>query len=600
MIQKLSDDLVNQIAAGEVVERPAHLVKELVENSLDANADEIEIQILSGGRSLTIRDNGAGISSNELPLAIERHTTSKINKIDDLWNVTSFGFRGEALASAASVSEMFISSRPEKQSDGASLKITYGKVGQKEKASVEKGTTIRINNLFENVPARLKFLKSDSAEVTQIKSALKALALAHHNVTFRVLVENDLVFYWPKTEQQMERVKAVLEVQDIFETRAEIGAFKALVYAGSPNQTVQQNKKIWTFVKNRWVQDKGLQMAVIEAYRSLLMHGEYPIAVVFLDCPSDEIDVNIHPTKSQVKFKDASQAFRVVHRATRSLLEKAPWLSAIVSSATSATYSSAMGATANLNPNAFSSGPAEFSETNRFQASEFEQIQFKKIEPFSSFQSHPFESARSTLPTPDQLNLKWSLLQPLAQLNLTYILAQAADGLLMIDQHAAHERVLFEKLKKQLVEKKSEVQSFLIPLVIDFSAHEVEILMSWRATIEKEFSISCEQMGPESIAVTAAPSLLTEESLVAALKKMAHELVEWGDSFSIEKAQNDIFATLACHSAIRAGHAMSLDEMKSLLLQMDEFSFSSFCPHGRPVYVHYTLAEIEKDFGRIV
>jgi DNA mismatch repair protein MutL len=621
MIKRLSDDLVNQIAAGEVVERPAHLVKELVENSIDAKATEIEVLISEGGRYIEIRDNGSGIPKKDLALAVERHTTSKINKIDDLWNIHSFGFRGEALASAASVSVMQISSKPESQDEGARVKIEFGAIGETQKSAMDNGTTVLIEKLFENVPARLKFLKSASAEVTQIKNTLKALGLAHPQVGFRIKVDEKLVYYWPATDNLIERVQVVTEQFEIFETTAEVSGFKARVFACSPNVTFSQNKKIWTFVKNRWVQDRGMQTAVIEAYRSLLMHGEYPIAVVFLDCPTSELDVNIHPTKSQVKFRDPSLAFRSVHRATRDLLEKAPWLKALLSPATDSSANQSLSAPSfgyTENQSVDGMMPLEFSSPE-FLKTQFKSPQFKsspsssgyKFQHASTVHNEASTAARpatgltnqadswmSNQPTPTAST--WSSLHLIGQAHLTYIVTQNGKGLLFIDQHAAHERVLFERLQKDFKEQRIEVQSYLIPFVVDLNESELEKLTPYFNKIEQDMGISLDQVGPESVAVRSAPALINEDALGPVIQKIATEISEQGESFAFDKLLNDIFATMACHSAIRAGRALSLEEMQQLLAQMEEFPMSSFCPHGRPVYVEYPFSQLERDFGRTV
>ena len=328
-IQKLSDDVVNQIAAGEVVERPSHMVKELVENSIDAGATELTIDLNEGGRYVRISDNGSGMIAEDLELAVQRHATSKISKTDDIWNVDSFGFRGEALASIAAVSKMKILSRTA-NSKGSELDIDFGKIGKVKSAAGEVGTTITIDQLFKNVPARMKFLKSDPAEMTQIKNSMKALAMAHPHVSFRVRQKDKLVFFWPGTESLKERVEMVLEQEKLHETAIELGRFKMRAIVSSPNNVVRQGRQIWIFVRGRHVQDRNLQHAVLEAYRGLLMHGEYPISAVFVECPPTEVDVNIHPTKSQVKFRDRQSAFRIVHRGIREILEKAPWVENVV------------------------------------------------------------------------------------------------------------------------------------------------------------------------------------------------------------------------------------------------------------------------------
>lgn len=594
-IRRLPEDLVNQIAAGEVVERPAHLVKELVENSLDAKATEIEVAVENGGRTLMIKDNGVGIAKSDLALALERHSTSKISVIDDLWKIGSFGFRGEALASAASVCHLQLTSKPESQAEASKLEVQYGKLGAVESTGGATGTTIHIENLFENIPARLKFLKSDTAEVTQIKNTLKSIGLAHPDVSFRIRFNGTLTYFWPATDTHLERVKVILEQDEVFETLSEVGGFKAKVFACSPNVTFVQSKKIWTFVKNRWVQDRGMQAAVTEAYRNLLMHGEYPIAVVFLECPAGEVDVNIHPTKSQVKFRDPSSAFRVVHRAVRDLLERAPWLKNLLPERSQASEEM------QLTP----PGNSEIETSHAFSDSALSRTQYKKPTFFApSPSSAPSRSVVSYETKPEASTTtqagQWSSLDIVGQAHLTYIICQNDGALIYVDQHAAHERVMFEKFSRGFKNNQIEIQSYLFPLTVDIDADEMEALLPHFANIEDRMGLSLDQAGPETLNIRAAPALAKEESLPGIIKRLAEEMSERGESFVFEKAISDALATLACHSAIRAGKAMTAQEMRELLMQMDEFPLSSFCPHGRPVYVEYPFEKIEREFGRIV
>ena len=329
-IQELKPEVIDQIAAGEVVERPAHLVKELVENSLDAGATKIEVEFSMGGQKVKVTDNGRGIAKEQMPLAFARHATSKIRQGEDIWALSSFGFRGEALASLSAVSKVKMVSKTKEDKQASGLSGDFGKFGNIEKTGGSLGTSIWIEDLFGNVPARKKFLKSEAAEATQIKNVLKALALYNYEVEFRVLYKGELLYYWPETEEAIERVKQILEIEELYAGKGECEGITAQVYVGAPHQTVKTRKQMWLFAQGRWIQDRSLQAAVMDAYRGLLMHGEYPYAVVFLQAPPDEIDVNVHPTKSQVKFSEASQAFRAVHRAVRGVLEEAPWLEKIL------------------------------------------------------------------------------------------------------------------------------------------------------------------------------------------------------------------------------------------------------------------------------
>lgn len=588
MIQVLSGEIVNQIAAGEVVERPSHLVKELVENSLDAGSDKVLIEVSDGGRVIEVSDNGNGILSSELGLALQRHATSKIAKADDLWNLHSFGFRGEALASAASVSKLTLKSFEKNEKKPAQIESFFGKISDIKPSSQAAGTHIRVEELFDNVPARLKFLKSDSAESSHIKSVVKALALSHYNVEFKLVVNGDLQLYYSKKSSRLERVKDVFEKKELYEAQGQVGSFNCHVVFSSPHEVAKTSKQIWVFAQNRWVQDRALQAAVMDAYRSLLMHGEYPYVVVYLSCPPDEIDVNIHPTKSQVKFQDASNAFRSVHSVLRHALEKAPWINHPVS----------------LDKHNRVTPQIQEVENLKFQDQTFARTQFKNkefnigVQDYAALKFNEALSTQNLALNTAEKNGYWSSLQVIGQANLTYIVCQKQDRLVFVDQHAAHERVVYEALMKSWKSGKFEVQEFLFPLSIDLSEDKVEVLMNHASEIEK-LGFGIEQMGPAVIGVKSAPNPVKDSSLPLVFEKMADDFLQNGDSFSIEKKISDLFATMACHSVIRAGQSLSVAEMRELLNSMDEYALSSFCPHGRPVSVEKTFNELEKLFGRI-
>lgn len=606
-IEKLDNTVINQIAAGEVVERPSHLVKELVENSLDAGSTQIEVEYDQGGRSVRVTDNGSGISKADLSLALARHATSKISKADDLWNLHSFGFRGEALASIAAVSRVEIVSRVE-GSTAFKVSAEFGAQTEVEPSGGNQGTTITIRDLFENVPARLKFLKSESAEHSQIKNVLKALALIHPNVEFRLRSGGKAMAVFQRTESWPARASQVLEQSELFESQNEFAGIKVEAVFASPENVSGQTRNIWVFVQNRWVQDRSLQAAILDAYRGLLMHGEYPIVAVKVTAPTDEIDVNIHPTKSQVKFRDAQAAFRAVHRCIREGLEKAPWVigkaEGIASAARSASVQNAMQSYLETQQSNFSTHEPAFVKTqfkvreDYYQSSPSEVVSAAAgIPSYAPFVRH---ANPIMTPSPNADDAKyWSNLHVIGQAQLTYIVTQTPDRIVFVDQHAAHERVAFERLMKAWHESKIEAQDFLIPLTINLSGDQAEALLTLKEDLARA-GIIIDAMGPEAIAIRSGPTLITETALVRSLHKLAQEVSERGGSYAFEKKISDLFATMACHSVVRAGQSMSADQMRALLEQMDEFPLSSFCPHGRPVSVEYPIYQLEKDFGRLV
>lgn len=677
-IQILPSDVIDQIAAGEVVERPAHLVKELVENSIDSGASSIEVEYDQGGRRVRVTDNGSGIAADDLPRALARHGTSKISAAADLWALSSFGFRGEALASISAVSQLTLQSRVASSSSALSVVSTFGRLSAPAVVGGNVGTTVLVEELFSNVPARLKFLKSEAGESAQIKASLRALALANEGVEFRIRTGGKIIDTWPARSTFLDRAQEVVgPATKLFFTSGSYEGATAEICFASPHDVGGNARGIQIFVQGRWVQDRSLQAAVIDAYRGLLMHGEFPIAIVRLRVPPEDIDVNIHPTKSAVKFRDSQIAFRAVNRTLRAALETAPWLEHRASAARGAGRGSGSDAgsdrpeirhaiaeqpddrTADLaaiqarmsaartpgssapsgacpssssdasgkkmtiaeltRPYAGSSEDrasegrtsagrtAESLETapvnsvGRFESPEFDTIQFKQKSDWSPAASAGGPGAGATAAAAGESRGAgpWSRLQVLGQAHLTYILAQDDHRLVMVDQHAAHERVAYEKLMKAWMGGQAEMQPLLIPVTIELEPDGAEALMQIAPELEK-LGLQIDQNGPQSIAIRSLPLTIKEKSLTKALQELASELVEKGGGFALEKKISDLCATMACHSVVRAGQALSIDQMKALLAQMDEFPLSSFCPHGRPVSVDYPFAKLERDFGRTV
>lgn len=568
IISRLSDEVVNQIAAGEVVERPASLIKELIENSLDAQADKIEIQIDNEGRDISVTDNGRGIAREDMQPALSRYCTSKIKNSSDLWQLNSYGFRGEALASIASVSQLSLISRQVQEALGNIVTSDFGKLSDIQQQSSQLGTTVTVKNLFENVPARLKFLKTGSHEINQIRQTVRALSLVTPQVEYKVKVSQKLVDYYAKASHLLERAGQVFEKNPVFENFGEYQDFKVQVAYCGPKMVAGSSRQIWFFVQNRWVSDRGLQAAVMDAYRSLLMHGEYPIVSVYLTCDPQSVDVNVHPTKSQIKFRDSSSAFKAVNRTLREGLEKAPWLESFKNPVHTLPD-------VPLAPMSF-----DLPELNAYIAPQKIHL--------------PETGPNRVIPK----NNYWSNLNVIGQSHLTYIVAENDNHFLLVDQHAAHERVAYEKLMRGYLNGKLEIQDFLFPITVNLGADGVERILSQKEVLLR-FGIDVDAGGADTIFIRSAPVIINESALELTLKKMSDEMEQKGGSFAVEKVISDICASLACHSVVRAGHALTLAEMRALLQDMDEFSFSSFCPHGRPVSIEIPFSKIERDFGRI-
>jgi DNA mismatch repair protein MutL len=607
-IQQLPSSVVDQIAAGEVVERPAHLVKELVENSLDAGCTQVIVEIADGGRFVKVTDNGKGIHKQELSKALDRFATSKIKSTDDLWKLKSFGFRGEALASISAVSKLSLTSRTAKASKAAKIESRFGVREAVVDSGGAQGTSLVVENLFENVPARLKFMKSSASEFAAIKMVIKGMALSYHAVEFQLFHNQSLELIFSATKSRLERASQVLEIDKLYEGFAERDGVKAHAVFADPFTTAKTSKNIWLFAQERYIQDRSLQAAVMEAYRHLLMHGEFPQAVVWVTTDPANIDVNIHPTKSQVKFVDPSLAFRAVQAAIRTTLEQAPW---IERTQTSSVPTQELNVNSSVGPSQtvqmdFDGGMARVQQTSRaevrsghqaipsnlsFHSQELDQTKFAQ-------KNINFTEVASEAKYQRENMGYWSGLQILGQANLTYIIAQSAKSMVLVDQHAAHERVNWEKLMRAWRGGQIEVQDYLFPLTLDMGPEKVERLVALSQDLEK-LGFGIEAMGPATIGIKSAPSFVKEKSIVFAIESMADEMMSLAGTLNLEKTVGDVIATLACHSSIRAGQALSTEEMQSLLVQMDEFPLSSFCPHGRPVFIEMPFAQLEKDFGRM-
>lgn len=638
-IQILPSEVIDQIAAGEVVERPAHLVKELVENSLDAGATQVMIEVSDSGREVIVTDNGRGLRAEELPMALARHATSKIREADDLWRLSSFGFRGEALASIGAVSDLEMTSRTEALGTAHRVVNRFGKVAAVEPAAGNLGTRVHMRDLFANVPARLKFLKSETAEFGQIKNVVRAMALSRPDAQLKLKLKSKLELDFPLSPVAVSGGSSDSSVSlEMFRTRAEKvlgvrlyavesdpqqcqGMQVQIAFAG-PQDVSGQSRGIWILVQGRWVQDRSLQQAVVEAYRGLLMHGEYPLAVVRIHAPPAEVDVNIHPTKSQVKFRDPAAAFKAVHRTLRAAIETAPWREhgeragvvaavrgyaekslaepGVISDFTRPYVKDNRDSRETFAGGSFGETTTHFQNMPvnshlRFESPDLNRVSFPPRADLESVEAHPEPQATG--------QGVWSKLQVLAQAHLTYLVCQDTDRIVFVDQHAAHERIAYERLMRAWREKsaqaKLETQALLIPTIFNLDAEAADQLETMREDLVA-LGFDVQRMGPTQMALQSLPALIKESAAIEGLARLANRALAQGSSTSLEDAVSDVMARMACHSVVRAGQALSIAQMRELLEQMDEFPLSSFCPHGRPVSIEYPLAQLERDFGRRV
>ena len=666
-IQELNTHVVDQIAAGEVVERPAQLIKELIENSLDAKAKSIEIQFSEGGLNTSVKDDGEGIHPQELSLALSRHATSKIKDSKDIFSLQTYGFRGEALASIASVSCLTLISRTKNQSQAFRIKSDFGKTLKVEAINGSQGTSVVVNQLFQNVPARLHFLKSESYEASCINKVITAQALSHPEVTFRVIYKNKLVFFWQACNSYHQRAEMILG-KPLYSKKVTENQWTQEVILSAPNKTEKTSKKIKLFVNGRSIEDKTLYGALLAAHRNVLMHGEYPVCVLHFKLPAVEVDVNVHPTKNQVRFRNPSRVFKMTQKTARDLLEQSPWMAELnplkkesqkkseesfsqyvftspglsqfktqknfkksvspktpssfstqtkeesflphnISPETSPSFSTQTtedhknSSTQRISPETSQRTSPETSqrtspETSQRTSQETSQRTSPET-PQRTSQETPQRTSQESLQESDSVVQNFSSLRVLAQAHKTYIVTQSQNSLVLIDQHAAHERILFEKIMDQFRKGKIEKQKKLIPLTLQLDGAEVSALLSMKKNF-KLIGIEIESQKTDEIQVLSSPLGISVEALEKSIRQFADLHVERSEEFNVEKFVSDFSATSACHSAIRAGQVLSYQQMESLLEQMDRSSFSSFCPHGRPVFVEYPLSQIEKDFCRTV
>jgi len=594
-IRILSPEVASQIAAGEVVERPASVVKELVENALDAGARAVTVSIEDAGRRLIeIADDGRGIPAEELPLAVERHATSKLASADDLFRIGTLGFRGEALASIGSVSRLIITSRTADAPAAARIRVEAGITGKPEPVGAPVGTTVRVEDLFYNVPARLKFLKTDNTERRQIDTILTRYALAYPNVRFR-LNDGKTAALQTTGDGDRRAILATLYGVDVAKQMLEVlaeddPAASSARLSGfiSPTSLTRSNRKEMTFfINGRWVQDVPLVTALLQAYHTLLMVGRYPMAALFLDIPPEEVDVNVHPAKAEVRFRSPDRMFSFVQRAVRRAI---------------LAYAPVPQAPATL----WGGRPAQPREENNGEIDAGWTIGHTPITPSSSA-PQPFFLAEQNALLPDSAPnvtvsrpggelVRLPLMRLVGQIGATYLVAEGPDGLYLIDQHAAHERVLFEKLMIQHERKNIPAQALLTPVAVQLPPAQSNLLSNQLETL-KHFGFEVEPFGPNAFQVRAMPALFGQADPASALRALVEDFEE--DEAPL---QNEIEAKIAgrvCKRlAVKAGQVLTQDEQRALLADLENCDSPRTCPHGRPTMIHLSVDMLERQFGR--
>ncbi len=596
IIKQLSKVSINRIAAGEVVERPASVVKELVENSIDADAKNIEVSIRNGGRNLiSISDDGFGMSKEDLELATERHTTSKLNE-DDILNIQFFGFRGEALPSIASVSRMKIVSRKDGSDSAWQLEIEAGEKQRPIPASRTKGTLIEVRDIFCSTPARLKFLKTEKTEENHIIEIVSRIAMSHPEIGFKLVVEGK-IFLDVKSQESRERRVAEIMKSNFIENSVPVFLQEEQItitgYASLPTHNRGTSSEQYLYVNSRAVRDKILLSAIKSAYQDYLARDRHPFVVLFIKMPFEDVDVNVHPAKTEVRFRNSGLIRSLIVKALKEALNQGAYkTSSEIAQKTIASFK------------------PETPRESRFDFSKMESSMprpsFPSGKPTSEMMPKFSFKERQNLQKAERLVNEIPEIQheknkdlgnAKCQLHETYIISQTSDSIIVTDQHAAHERLVYEKLKKDLAKNDVETQRLLISETMELDSKSMELIMEAKEELEK-MGLVFSKCGQNSILISEVPALIGSENIVNLVRNICDDLIEHGENLSLKEISEHILGTFACHRSVRAGRKLSLEEMDALLRQMEETPFSGQCNHGRPTYVELDLKSIDRLFGR--
>jgi DNA mismatch repair protein MutL len=604
-IQLLSQRLSNQIAAGEVVERPASVVKELLENSLDAGADRIDIELEQGGVKLVrIRDNGSGVDKDDLPLALSRHATSKISTLEDLEKIISLGFRGEALASISSVSRLNMISRT-RDADSAWQVETEGRdmASSITPAAHPPGTSVEVRDLFFNTPARRKFLRTEQTEFQRIEDMVKRVALSRFEVQFTVQHNQRVIHRFERAQSQQERQRRVAQVcgpafvdSSVF-IELESNGMRLWGWVALPTFSRSQADLQYFYVNGRVIRDKLVSHALKQAYRDVLFHGRHPAFVLYLELDASVVDVNVHPTKHEVRFRDG----RLVHDFLFSALHRA--LADVRPASTASGYGVASPPPGTIQPSLdqglseqariplYSTGSSSYSGNSPSLAQVRNQL--AGYDSFRTDLNTPRVSTEAAASSEGGPPLGYAI----AQLHGIYILAQNAQGLIVVDMHAAHERITYEHMKAAAAEDGIKVQPLLVPLAVAVSQAEADCAEEHQEQLQA-LGLGVDRIGPEALSVRQVPVILKNADAEQLLRDVLSDLLEHGSSDRIEAARDELLSTMACHGSVRANRILTIPEMNALLRDMENTERSGQCNHGRPTWVLLSVPELDKLFLR--
>jgi DNA mismatch repair protein MutL len=585
-IRILPESLTNKIAAGEVVERPASVVKELVENALDSGCTDVVVEIEGGGRKLIkVSDDGCGMSREDALLALERHATSKITADSDLFSLATLGFRGEALPSIASVSRFTLATREKGRIEGTEIYAEGGRIKEVKACGMAEGSVVEVRNLFFNTPARLKFMKSSETEAGHVGDLLTRLAVSRPEVRFTYLNDGRTVFRALNGDlrQRVTTLLGAALAAGFYPVDYASGGTRVRGLVTGPDSGRSAASHLYTYINGRFIRDRVVQHAILQAYRNFLERGRYPVVVLFIDVPAGEVDVNVHPTKHEVRFREQGRVHDAIQAAVESALRETPWLTRAKTVPSSATrVAEVREALARYRPE-----PARQHNLPGTRDSGLG-VQDVQLETRNS----RLETAPETAATG-----YFSSLTVIGQFNAAYLLCQDGADLVLIDQHAAHERVAFEGLKAQFAAGGVEAQGLLFPETVELTFRESAALLENLPHFHA-LGFATEAFGGTTWLLQAAPRVLAGRDYLRTFRDILEELAGLGRSRTFTDTLEDILARIACHSVVRGSHPLAFPEIRALLARMDAAGFASNCPHGRPVSRRITLAEIEKMFKR--
>jgi len=596
----LPESLSSKIAAGEVVERPASILKELLENALDAGATDITVELEKGGRgSIKVIDNGAGIESEEVPLAFERFATSKIYEFDDIYKVRSYGFRGEALPSIGAISRVEMVTRKESSLSGTRVIVEAGELKSIADTGCPVGTSVWVNNIFDPVPVRKKFLKTEATEQGYCMDVITRTALSRPEVRIRVMVHGKEILNVPATGDISERVSLVLGTDfanHMLPVKGARGSMTVLGFASKPDFTRSSSKQLYYFVNKRFIRDYLLNHAVMTAYRRLIEAKKYPAAVLFIDLPPGDVDVNVHPAKMEVRFRNPREIYDIVAETlVHALASIAPVSLGEKGRTMPEGYGERVREALKRYTVTSGSGKLFFNKTvTDYPKPGLSQEQIREKE---QSQISP-EGIRVEQEMPDR-GLKFSDLEYIGQFAGTYLVFSSSDGLIVVDQHAAHERVLFDKLKMETALRGEKIMSqrLLIPEVASLSPGDFDLIVESMKILE-DMGIEVEPFGEKTVILKSVPARLSHVEPKELFFEILEELSNAERPLGLEERQEKIFALLACKGAVKANQKLSEAEVTRLCRDLDATQFSSTCPHGRPVHISFNLRDMEKMFKR--